>query len=78
MPVKLTPAQLRARATAYEEAAGHLELAWTEDPMERDEGDRLGRLLQAQCTRYRVIAMERELAYSRQVPNERQMLNVKR
>lgn len=44
MATKLTPAQLRARANAYDEAAGHLELAWTDDPIERDEGDRLSRL----------------------------------
>jgi hypothetical protein len=41
MAAKLTPAQLRARAVAYEEAADHLELNWTEDPLEREEGDRL-------------------------------------
>ena len=60
MSAKLTPARLRARANAYEEAAGHLELAWTDDPLEREEGDRLTRLLQEQCARFRAIANARE------------------
>lgn len=57
---KLTPERLRARANAYEEAAGHLELNWTDDPLEREEGDRLTRLLQAECRRLRAMANARE------------------
>jgi hypothetical protein len=57
---QLTPARLRARANAYEEAAGHLELAWTDDPDERAVGDRLTRALQAECARLRAIANARE------------------
>lgn len=60
MAAKLSPEQLRARANAYEEAAGHLELAWTDDPIEREEGDRLTRLFYAECARYRDIANARE------------------
>ena len=60
MAAKLTPTQLRARANAYEEAAEHLALAWTDDPVEREEGDRLTRLLQAECAKFRAIANARE------------------
>lgn len=68
MPKKLTPERLRSRANAYEEAAGHLELTWTDDPMERDEGDRLTRLLQAECKRLRAIANAREFNDPRLLP----------
>jgi len=64
----LTPEQLRARANAYEEAAGHLELAWTDDPTERDEGDRLTRAFHAECQRLRAIANARELGDARLLP----------
>ncbi len=33
--------RLRARAEAYREAADHLEMDWTEDPIERAEGRKL-------------------------------------
>lgn len=68
MAAKLTPEQLRARANAYEEAAGHLELAWTDDPIEREEGDRLTRLFHAECARYRAIANAREFNDPRLMP----------
>jgi len=68
MAAKLTPTQLRARANAYEEAAGHLELAWTDDPVEREEGDRLTRLLQAECAKFRAIANAREFNDPRLLP----------
>jgi hypothetical protein len=60
MAKRLSPAQLRARAIAYEEAADHLELAWTDDPKERDEGDRLTRMFHAESRRLRSIANARE------------------
>lgn len=60
MAAKLTPERLRSRALAYEEAASHLMLNWTDDPMEREEGDRLTRLLQAECAKFRAIANARE------------------
>lgn len=75
MGTKHTPAQLRARANAYEEAAGHLELAWTDDPLEREEGDRLTRLLQAECTRLRAVAMAREFNDPRLLPLNRRQLD---
>jgi hypothetical protein len=34
-----------ARGAAYEECAGHLELDWTDDPAEKQEGLRLSELL---------------------------------
>lgn len=68
MVAKLTPERLRSRANAYEEAAGHLELAWTDDPMEREEGDKLTRLLQAECARLRAIALAREFNDPRLLP----------
>lgn len=55
---KLPPAQLRAHAEACEEAAAQRN--WTDDPMEREERDRVTRLLQAECEKYRAIANARE------------------
>jgi hypothetical protein len=40
--MKLTGHDLLARAEALEECAGHLELEWTDDPLERAEGMKLG------------------------------------
>lgn len=68
MPKALTPARLRARANAYAEAADHLRLAWTDDETERDEGDRLTRMLQAECDRLRAIANAREFRDPRLLP----------
>ena len=68
MAGKLTPAQLRARANAFEEAAGHLELAWTDDPMERVEGDRLTKLFHAECAKCRAMANAREINGQRLKP----------
>ena len=61
MAQRLTPGQLRARANAYEEAAGHLELEWTDDAQERAEGDRLTRAFHAECAHLRAIALAREM-----------------
>lgn len=61
MARQLTPAMLRARANAYEEAAEHLGGEWTDDPNERAEGGRLARILYAECARLRAIAKVREL-----------------
>lgn len=68
MPAKLTPERLRSRANAYEEAAGHLDLNWTDDTMEREEGDRLIRLLQAECRHLRAVANAREFNDPRLLP----------
>ena len=68
MPKAMTPERLRARANAYEEAAGHLELAWTDDLIEREEGSRLARLLQAECARLRATAAAREFSDLRLMP----------
>lgn len=68
MARQLTPAALRARANAYEEAAEHLELAWTDDPRERQEGDRLLRAFHAECARLRAIACAREFGDPRLAP----------
>lgn len=64
----LSPAQIRARANAYEEAASHLELAWTDDERERDEGDRLTRMFHAECKRLRAVAAAREFGDPRLAP----------
>lgn len=53
---RLTRERLLARALAYEEAADHLELEWTDDPIEREEGARLALLLRAECERLRTRA----------------------
>lgn len=52
--------RLRARAYAYEEAAGHLELDWTDDPMEFEEGLRLAEKLNAEYDRLMELAERRE------------------
>lgn len=70
MAARLTAGQLRTRAIAYEEAAGHLELAWTDDAAERDEGDRLCRLLTAEAARLRKIAAAREFNDPRLLPSK--------
>lgn len=62
MAQRLTPAKIRARANAYEEAASHLKLEWTDDATERAEGDRLTRMFNAECARLRSIACARELS----------------
>lgn len=54
---RLTQERLFARALAYEEAADHLELEWTDDPLERAEGKRLTLLLRAECERLRTRAV---------------------
>jgi hypothetical protein len=57
VPLKrLTRERLLARALAYEESADHLELEWTDDPLEREEGDRLALLLRSECERLRIRA----------------------
>jgi hypothetical protein len=40
-----SPESIRAeaRAEAYNEAAGHLEQTWTDDPIEREEGLKLAK-----------------------------------
>lgn len=63
MAKRLTPEKLRARAAAYEEVASHLELNWTDDKDERDEGDALTRAFAAECARLRAIALARELGH---------------
>lgn len=68
MAQRLTPARLRARANAYEEAAEHLELAWTDDDQERAEGDALTRAFHAECARLRAIALARECGDQRLAP----------
>jgi hypothetical protein len=52
--------RLRARAYAYEEAAGHLELDWTDNPMEFEEGLRLAKKLDAEYIRLMELADTRE------------------
>lgn len=64
----MTPERLRSRALACELAAEQLMLNWTDDPMAREEGDRLTRLLQAECAKFRAIANAREFNDPRLLP----------
>ena len=41
MSKKLTSHECFARAEAYNECADHLEMEWTDDPLEREEGVKL-------------------------------------
>ena len=54
--MKLTHEECLAMAEAYESAAGHLELMWTDDPVERQQGDALSKRFHAQAKRYLRIA----------------------
>lgn len=58
MSARLTVAQCEARAEAYREAADHLELNWTDDPLEYDEGARISRRLRSEETRWRDRAID--------------------
>lgn len=60
MAKRLTPNRLRARANAFEEAAEHLTLSWTDDPVERAEGDALTQAFRVECERLRALANARE------------------
>lgn len=51
--MKLTTAQCTARAEALEECADHLELNWTDDPVEREQGKIVGDQLRAQAKNWR-------------------------
>lgn len=55
-PGKLTEAVCAARALALEEAAGHLSLSWTDDPMEYNEGRLLAARLLKEAVVWRVKA----------------------
>lgn len=48
MSKKLTTQQCFARSEAYQECADHLEMEWTDDPIEREEGVKL---IEAFCER---------------------------
>ena len=69
MPRATSTERLRARANAYQEVAEHLDLAWTDGPTEPEEGDRLTRLLQAECVWLRATAAAREFGKPRLMPN---------
>lgn len=58
--MQLTSRMLRARAEALEEAAGHLELNWTDDPVKLAAGLFIGRRLRADSRSYLLRAIERE------------------
>lgn len=61
----LTIAQIEARAHAYNEAAGHLELAWTDDPIEREQGNVLIGLFYREAERQFARAARREASLKR-------------
>ena len=56
MRSKLCAATLTARAEAYQEAAEHLELDWTSDPLEREQGKRLTSQCWAESQKWRRLA----------------------
>lgn len=45
MSVKLTQSELYARAAAYSSAADHLNLGWSDDPVELAEGMKVASVL---------------------------------
>lgn len=57
---KLTADQWRARAEAWESAAGHLELDWTDDPVEREQGKVVARMCRLRCEESHRRAMDVE------------------
>jgi len=57
---RLTPNDLFARAFAFEEAAEHLELAWTDNKTERKQGEFVSNLLRRHAKKTREMAHELE------------------
>lgn len=56
MTQRLTFERCTARAEALEECADHLEQNWTDDPIERQEGQHIERNLRATADWYRTKA----------------------
>jgi len=56
---KLTAAECFAKAEVFEECAVHLELAWTDDPLERKAGDRFQSALRVRVERWRKLGRQR-------------------
>jgi hypothetical protein len=52
------PADWRARGEAYNEAAEHLKLSWTDDPQERAQGDIVTKLLLRESEKCHRIASD--------------------
>lgn len=44
-----------AKAEAYDECAGHLDMSWTDDPLERTAGERLQKTLRARAAHWRKV-----------------------
>lgn len=55
---KIIQEQALARAAAFESAAEHLLLDWTDDPLEVKEGERVSEWLMAQCNKWEARASE--------------------
>lgn len=62
---KLTAEECFARAEAYEECADHLALDWTNDPVERQAGERVEAALRILVKKWRALGQQRTR------PNER-------
>ena len=56
MSRSMAPADWRARGEAYNEAAEHLKLSWTDDPQERAQGDIVFKLLLRESAKRHRIA----------------------
>jgi len=56
MGKRLTKEMAMARAAAFESAAEHLLLSWTDDPVEITQGEIISAWLMAQCGRWEAKA----------------------
>ena len=65
MSARLTIAQMQARAEAYNEAADHLVLTWTDDPVEIAQGKIVEAELRHGYERWMMRAIGAERAMSR-------------
>lgn len=58
MPKAMKKADWTARGEAYTESAEHLQLAWSDDPIERAQGDILTALFRKEAERCHRIAAD--------------------
>jgi hypothetical protein len=59
MKRKLTAEECFARAEAYEECADHMALGWTDDPMEKQAGERVEVSLRIRVKKWRALGQQR-------------------
>lgn len=56
MSKAMSPADWKARAEAYHEAAQHLGLKWTDDPREQEQGNIVAKLIERDSEKCHRIA----------------------